>query len=380
MKTPGCELRPYQLCNWCVMDTSDPEILFDTHGRCNHCKAAMHRMAAAVPRPEVAPLELEQIVERIRKAGKGKPYDCVVGVSGGVDSTSVIRQASAAGLRMFPVHFDNGWNDARAADNIKRTLDKFRLDLYTHVVDWEEFRDIQLSFLRASLPNCEIPTDHGIFALLWSIASKERIRYILTGSNLATESIMPAAWSYFDQDLRHLRAVHAAFGHVPIRTLPTISATEYLHGAFILGTRQIRFLDYVNYNRSEATKNLIADVGWTDYGSKHFESIWTRFFQGYYLPNKFGFDKRRAHLSTLICSGQTTRAEALDRLQEPAYDEGLLLKDLRFVLKKFRLTEAEFAEIIRASPRKHSEFPRSRLLGNQFAPLRKAFRWIATHP
>ena len=372
--------REYQICSRCIMDTSDPEIVFDREGVCNHCSAALARMRTQLLPPAERERALQALVESVKADGKGKDYDCIIGISGGVDSTMVAYTVKKLGLRPLAVHFDNGWNTELAVDNIKKTLETLKIDLHTCVVDWEEFRDIQLSFLHSSVANCEIPTDHGIFALLWRTAHEHGLRFILTGSNIATEAIMPYSWAHYHQDLRQLKAIHKRYGRVPLRTLPTMGIPHYLYYVFAKGIRQIPLLNYIDYSRDGAKRLLEKEIGWRDYGYKHYESVWTRFFQGYYLPAKFGFDKRRAHLSTLICSGQMTRAEALSQMEKSVYDEALLRQDLQFVLKKFKLTQDEFDAIIKAPPREARDFPSHHFLFHRLKRWKNVFRKIATSP
>lgn len=368
----------YRICQRCIMDTTDSDIIFDMNGFCNHCTEAMNRIKKQLLPDGERQKSLNELVTRIKADGKGKEYDCIIGLSGGVDSSTVALWVSRLGLRALAVHLDNGWNAEKAVGNIKKVVDKFNIDLYTHVVDWEEFRDIQLSFLKASVPNCEIPTDHGIFALLWQMARKEKVRYILTGSNVVTEAIMPYAWGHYNQDLKHLKAVHRRYRTYPISTLPTISLFQYLHSVFALGIRQVPFLNYFEYRKADAKKELNRELNWCDYGAKHYESVWTRFFQGYYLPVKYGFDKRKAHLSSMICSRQISREEALEEIKSPPYEGDLLRVDMKFVIKKLGLTEQRFAEIMAAAPRKHTEFPSHYYLLHKMGKYKNMFRKIAT--
>lgn len=370
--------RPYQVCTRCIMDTSDPEITFDDAGVCNHCSAALERMDRELLPASQRQRALQDLVDKIKAEGNGKEYDCVIGVSGGVDSTMVALTVKQMGLRPLAVHFDNGWNSELAVDNIKKTLDNLGIDLLTHVVDWEEFRDLQLSFLRASVANCEAPTDHGITALLFQIAARHKVRFILSGSNLATEAILPISWGHYNQDLRHLKALHRRFGSRPLRTMPTISVPAYIYYVFVRRIRQIPLLNYIDYKKDEAKQVLTTELGWRDYGGKHYESVWTRFFQGYYLPTKFGFDKRRAHLSSLICSGQMTREQALTELDKPAYDADLLRQDKQFVLKKFGLTQEELDQILRSAPKLATEYPSNYFLFHTLRKYKNWFRSIAT--
>jgi N-acetyl sugar amidotransferase len=372
--------RNYQICTRCVMDTSDPEIEFDGQGYCNHCTAALERMRRQLLPPDQRKAALADLVEKVRADGRGKRYDCIIGVSGGVDSTTTAYMVKKLGLRPLAVHFDNGWNSELAVDNIKNTLDILDIPLYTYVVDWEEFRDLQISFLKASVANCEAPTDHGLTATLFRSAHREGLRYILSGSNIVTEAIMPLSWGHYNQDLRHLKALHRRFGTIPLRTMPTISIPHYLYYVFLRGMRQIPFLNYIEYDKQVYKELLIRELGWRDYGGKHYESVWTRFFQGYYLPTKFGFDKRRPHLSTLICSQQMTRDAALAELEEPIYEAGLLRQDMEFVIKKFGMTEQEFKSILRMPLKLPTDYPSNYFFFHKLQRYKNIFRAIATKP
>lgn len=362
------------------MDTSDPDIRFNSEGICNHCTAALHRIEKQIGASEDLEHKLLSLTQQIKREGENKEFDCIIGMSGGVDSTTVAYLVKQLGLRPLAIHLDNGWNTEISVDNIHNTLEVLDIELYTHVIEWDEFKDIQLSFLKASVPNCEIPTDHGIAALLFNAAANNGTRFILSGSNLSSESIMPLAWGHYHQDLKHLKAVYKTFYHKTIKTLPTISLLQYLNFVFRKGIRQIPFLNYINYDRNKYKAVLSKELGWRDYGSKHHESIWTRFFQGYYLPVKFGYDKRRAHLSSLICSGGMTRDEALEKMLEPTYPEALMKEDRLFVVKKFGLSENEFDSIVNAKPCAHSEYPGHYFLLGRMVRLKNLFRRVATSP
>lgn len=368
--------RPYQICTRCIMDTSEPEIQFDADGVCNHCTRAIARIEREkIVDPQA---RLAALVAKIKSDGAGKEYDCVIGVSGGVDSTMVAYHVKRLGLRPLAIHLDNGWNSELAVDNIKAALERLDIDLFTHVIDWEEFRDLQLSFLKASVPNCEIPTDHAILALLMKTAMQHGTRYILTGSNLATESIMPVSWGYYNQDLYHLKAIHRRFGTRPLRTFPQISLLQLVLAVFARKIKYIPILNYLNYDKVAAKALLLSDFGWRDYGGKHYESIYTRFFQGHILPTKFGFDKRRAHLSSMICSGSINRDQALEEMKGDIYGGADLAQDREFVIKKFCLTEPEWEAIMDSPPRKHTEYPSLSLLFHESEGLRQFFRRTAT--
>jgi len=360
--------RPYRICSRCVMDTSDPHIVFDDGG-CNHCRRYDRRIAEEVHRGADGARQIERIVEVIRAEGRGKPYDCIAGVSGGVDSTYVLYKLKELGLRPLAVHFDNGWNSEVAVSNIKSTLSRLKVDLFTYVVDWEEFRDLQLSFIKASVPNCEIPTDHAITATLVKTAQKYNVHYVVNGSNVTTEGILPLAWVYYSHDLRHIKALHRRFGTVPMRTFPQLSLYKF---AALLAARRYRvfnLLNYLDYDKTQAVETIKSEVGWQPYGHKHYESIYTRFYQGYYLVKKFGFDKRRAHLSALVCAGQLTRDEALRTLQEDPYAGQDLSVDYDFVVKKLGISPDEFQGYVAAQNKQHTDYPNDLAFIRRFGTL-----------
>jgi N-acetyl sugar amidotransferase len=350
-------LREYQICTRCIMDTSDVEIEFDADGVCNHCRHYDYLVRAILPDDASREDELKAIVERVKRDGRGKEYDCVIGVSGGVDSTYLAYLAKSLGLRPLAVHMDNGWNSTQAVTNIERTLKGLSIDLQTEVLDWEEFRDLQLAFLRASTPDSEIPSDHAINAVLMRAALQHGIKYILLGSNISTESIMPRTWSYGIRDWRYIRSVHRQFGSVPLRTFPHFSLLDLVSFKTLRGCREIHILNYIKYDKAEAMRTLEREIGWRPYGGKHHESVYTRFFQAYILPRKFGADKRRAHLSTLVCGGQITREQALREMDEPICDPALLRQDREFVIKKLGISEQEFERIMALPPRSFWEYP-----------------------
>jgi N-acetyl sugar amidotransferase len=339
------------------MDTSDPDITFDRDGNCNHCTRYFGRVAEEVRCGPDAELALEALVGRIAKEGAGKDYDCIAGVSGGVDSTFVIYKLRELGLRPLAVHFDNGWNSELAVANIKNALDCLKIDLHTDVVDWEEFRDLQLSFLKASVPNCEIPTDHAITATLVRTARRNGIRYVINGSNVVTEGILPISWVYYSHDLYHIRAIHRQFGRVPLKTFPQLSLASFSARILSGSYRMVNLLNYVEYDKAQAVETMKRELNWQYYGGKHYESIYTRWYQGYYLPTKFGFDKRRAHLSALVCAGQISREQGIAELEKNPYADNDLEGDMDFVVKKFGLDRAQLQQLVDNPNRKHTDFP-----------------------
>jgi N-acetyl sugar amidotransferase len=352
--------RPYQICIRCVMDTTDPEIQFDKNGVCNHCRGyeeAVQLYMVPEARREAA---LHKLVAEIKAYGRGKEYDCAIGVSGGVDSTYVAYLVRQFGLRPLAVHMDNGWDSELAVSNIEKVLKRLEIDLHTHVLDWEEFRDLQVAFLKASVPDAEIPTDHAIWAVLHKVAAERELRYILLGANVATEHILPRSWTYGIMDWRYIRSIHRKFGRTRLRTFPHIGFWGLrFYYPFIKGIRTINVLDFINYDKKEAMRILQGELGWRPYGGKHYESIYTRIFQGYILPTKFGIDKRRAHLSTLIMSGQTSRAEASRELDQPAYAGYMPQEDKEYLLKKFGFKEHDFEGIMGLAPRSYRDYPNS---------------------
>lgn len=342
----------YQICKRCIMDTTDPDIIFDEKGYCNHCTNAVKNIEyyKTIDREQ----ELKKIIERIKKKGQGKKYDCIIGVSGGVDSSYLAYKVKEFGLRPLAVHLDNGWDSELAVTNIKNLLTKLDIDLYTYVLDWEEFRSLQVAFLKASTPDSEIPTDHAILALM----RKEAARYnasIIIGSNLITESIMAKSWSQGYQDWEYIKRVNKLYGTKKLKNFPHISIWTRIYYNRVKRQKMYCLLDYLNYNKEQAKKFLIENFGWKDYGSKHHESIYTKFYQNYILPTKFGFDKRKAHLSSLIVAGQITREEALEKMKEKLYNEDELKEHLEYVPKKLGISRKEFEAIMKTPPAKYTD-------------------------
>jgi N-acetyl sugar amidotransferase len=337
------------------MDTSDPNIVFDEKGVCNHCYEHNRLVRQKVLSGEAGSRYLQKLVEEIRQAGRGKPYDCVIGVSGGVDSTYVAYIVKKLGLRPLAVHMDNGWDSELAVKNIEEALKRLHIDLYTEVLNWEEFKDLQVAFLRASTPDSEIPSDHAIAAVLGNMADKLKVKYIISGANVRTETHLPAAWSQGHFDWKYIYSVHKQLGRRELKTFPHVGFFTYYRR--LLTQRRVDILDYIEYSKTEAMKVLQDELGWRYYGGKHYESIYTRFYQGYILPVKFGYDKRRSHLSSLICSGELTRDAALQELNKPTYPPSLQEEDREYVVKKLGLTDEEFEAILVAPKKTIHDFP-----------------------
>ena len=348
--------REYRVCTRCLMDTSDPEIQFDEQGVCNHCHDYDRLIQQRVLKGEAGLRYLEKLVEQIKREGHGKPYDCVMGVSGGGDSTYVAYAAKTKlGLRPLAIHMDNGWDSELAVKNIEETLKRLGIDLYTNVLNWEEFKDLQLAFLKASTPDSEIPSDHAIWAVIGDMAEKLKVRYILSGFNVRTETHLPRAWSQGHFDWKYIQSVHKQFGKRKLKTFPHQGLFTYYRR--LLTLRRVDILNYLDYNKQEAMQLLERELGWKYYGGKHHESIYTRFYQGYILPTKFGYDKRRCHLSSQICSGEITRESALAELQEPSYAPSMQEEDREYVAKKLGVSDGEFDAIMKLPRRNFLDYP-----------------------
>ena len=352
------QIRDYQICSRCIMDTTDRYIEFDRNGVCNHCLEFDEKVRPRILTREQKEPKLLGLVTEIKMAGKGRKYDCIAGLSGGVDSSYVIYLAKKYGLRTLVVHFDNGWDSELAIKNIEEILKKTGFDYYNYIVDWKEFRDLQLAYFKASVVDIEVPTDMGIFSFLKKSASKYRIKYILFGGNIETENVMGKDWNFpTKSDRSNLLAIHKQFGNVKLKTFPMSNplGSKYYNG--LKGIKQVNILTYAECNYDIIKKILLKEFGWRDYGVKHGESTFTKFYQSYVLPEKFGFDKRRAQLSNMICSGQMSRDEAIRRINKPVYMEGELKTEYEYVLKKWKLTRDEFQEIMARPVKSHYDYP-----------------------
>jgi N-acetyl sugar amidotransferase len=366
--------RPYQQCSISVMDTiADPNIRFDEKGICNYYYEYQEKEKTHVHIGAEGERKLQELVQAIRASGEGNKYDCITGVSGGVDSTYVALMAKRLGLRPLIVHFDNSWNSELATKNIENIISTLGFDLYTLVVDWQEFRDLQRAYLKASVVDIEAITDHAIFGTLYRLAAKHDIKYILSGANVVTEAILPSHWIWNKSDHENIKDIHARFGQVPLKTYPLFTARQKRFDVVRKKIGTVDLLNYLPYNKKEVKQAITTELGWRDYGGKHYESVFTRFYQGYILPVKFGIDKRKAHLSNLIFSGQIQKQEALDELQTPIYDPAQLKEDYVFVLKKLGFSVEEFENIMAAPRREHGEF-RTEMSIYQKYPWAKGFK------
>jgi N-acetyl sugar amidotransferase len=340
------EYKATRVCTRCIMDDTVHGITFDENGVCPFCR--IHdTIEKKYALNEESEIRLNKLVERIKKAGKGKKYDCIVGVSGGRDSTYTLYNTVKLGLRPLVVHFDNGWNSEIAVQNIKNATKQLGVDLYTHVADWEEFKDLQRAFLKASVSDAEVPTDWVIFSVLFKIAARENIRHIIHGHSFRTEGTTPLTWTYMDG--RYVKDVHRRFGSGQTKSFPVMGLFEYLYYTLVRRIKQERILYYIPYDEKKVMSLVTDELSWKDYGGKHHESKYTAFFQGYILTRKFNIDKRKLHYSALIRSGQMTRDEALYRVKVDPYSGGE--EPLDYCLKKLDFTHDEFEKIMNEPPK-----------------------------
>lgn len=331
-----------QVCSKCILDSTVPEIFFDDEGVCNYCEINDEIMKQ-YPAKEEGKKLLDDIVKKIKKKGKGKKYDCIVGVSGGTDSTYTLHFVKQLGLRPLAVHFDNGWNSEIAVKNIKNATNKLDIDLYTLVADWEEFKDLQVSFLKSSTPDAEVPTDYAIISVLLKVAAKEKIKYIIEGQASRAEGTTPLGWTYHDG--RYLRHVQRKFGKMKSKSFPILSLFHLIYYFFVRRVKLVRPLEYIDYSKEMARALNKKELGWEDPGGHHHESIFTKFFQSYYLNEKFNIDKRKRECSAKIRSGNMTREEALEEVKKPyPVEEGIV----DYTINKLGLTEDEFDKIMKA--------------------------------
>jgi N-acetyl sugar amidotransferase len=359
--------RAYQICANCIMDTSDSKIEFDARGWCDYCNNFHQNIVPNWHNDVRGEREILAIAEKIRRAGNGRKHDCVLGVSGGVDSSYVTCIAvEKLGLRPLLFHVDTGWNSQHSVNNIEKLLDGLGLDLHTEVVNWPEMKDLQLAFFKAQVPHVDTPQDHAIFAALYNFATANGFKYVLTGANYSTECVRePLEWHYHATDLRQMKDIHARFGTRPLDTFPMADIFTYkLYYRYVKGMRVVKPLNYLPYIKEPVMEQLAARFGWQRYAHKHHESRFTRFYEGYWLPTKFGYDKRRAHFSSLILTGQMTRDEALRRIAQPAYDEAAIAQDFEFVATKLDLTVAELQELMRGPNKTYHDYKSNSVIIN----------------
>lgn len=362
--------KKYRVCIRCVMDTSDPKIYFDEKGVCNHCNTFDATVKGHWFPNEEGKGKLKNIFEDVKKQGENQEYDCIIGLSGGVDSSYLALLMKDYGLRPLVVHVDAGWNSELAVYNIEKIVKYCNYELHTVVLDWQEVRDLQLAYLKAGIANQDVVQDHAFFASLYHFSVKNKIKYVISGGNIATEFVFPQSWHHSAMDAINLKSIHKKYGSVKLRNYKTISFFQYyIYYPFIKKMKTIRPLNYLPYDRKKALSELKTTVGYKEYGRKHGESRFTKFFQNYYLPKKFGYDKRRAHLSSLILSGLITRNEAMSELDLPLYEYTELQQDKQYIAKKLGITVDELDSQISFPGRSYKDF-------NNWDPLYKSLKKI----
>ena len=365
------EVNLVRMCNRCVMDTSAVEIRFGAEGNCSFCSGMIAQHAGPLGKSDVSEAK-RRLVERIRRQGLGKKYDCIVGVSGGVDSAWALTQAVQEGLRPLAVHMDNGWDSELAQSNIANLIAGLDVDLYTHVIDWPEYRGLMQAFLDADVIDIELLYDNAMLAVNYAAARRFGTRFILSGSNSATEGMrMPTEWNWYKRDAANIKSISAAHGGPFIDTFPMFSTREWLWDTYARRIRWVPFLDYTDYVKEDALEYLERNLGFRRYENKHGESIFTRFYQGFLLPRKFGVDKRRLHYATLVVAGQMSREEALALLElDPYSDPRELEDDTAYFLRKMRWSAADLEAYLNRPPRPHTDYRSERWMYSTLARAR----------
>ncbi|MCW8899123.1 MAG: N-acetyl sugar amidotransferase [Gammaproteobacteria bacterium] len=333
-----------KICTNCVMDTTDSKIEFDDKGVCDHCNTFYNHTLPNWHTDKQGERSLEILVDKIKRTGKGKDFDCIIGMSGGIDSSYLTYIAKEKlGLRPLVFHVDAGWNSQEAVNNIEKLVDCLELDLYTEVIDWEEMKDLQLAFFKSGVPHIDSPQDHSFFATMYKFAEKYGVKYILTGGNLSTECVRnPIEWMYYQSDSVQLHDIHGQFGLKKLVNFPVTNILKHkIYLPYIKGIKVVRPLDSIPYIKQDAIDLLVNKFGWQPYPQKHFESRFTKFYEGYWLPKRFGFDTRKVQYSSLILTGQMTRDEALNKLSKPAYDEEKIEHEFEYIATKLGISVGE---------------------------------------
>lgn len=360
------------------MDTTDPDIRFDESGRCNHCDSLEKQLQQIRERNGAGEDYLKRIVQILKSKGKGRKYDAVLGISGGVDSCYAAWLLSQYGVRLLLVHMDNGWNSDEANANIKKVASALKLDYESYVLDWHQFRDAQLAFLKASVIEAETPTDVAIAAIVHKAAARHRVKFIIGGGNLATEGILPKQWHYDSKDARFFKSVLNTFGSQKAKGFPLFGYQKEIFYKVVKGIRIIYPLNYIRFNKRETVLFLEKQIGWKYYGGKHHESRFTKFIHSYYLVKKFNIDYRKATYSSLITAGEMTRNEAVEILNIQPYKEEDISREMDFIAKKLGISRIELEEILASPPRSYNDYPNSkRKLEKLYSLYRKFFSKVA---
>ncbi len=373
---PSMHSRTYQICTNCVMDTTDSVIVFDVQGVCDHCRTFDEKIRPNWHTDKRGEQGLSALVKRIQVTGKEGDFDCIIGMSGGIDSSYLTYIAKEQlGLRPLVFHVDAGWNSQIAVNNIERLVDGLGLDLFTEVIDWEEMKDLQLAFFRSGVSHIDTPQDHAFFATMYKFATKHRVKYILTGANLSTECIRnPIEWMYYQSDSVQLLDIHRQFGSRPLKTYPVTSILWHkVWLPYVRGIKVLRPLNHLPYIKEEAKKLLMDRFGWQPYPQKHFESRFTKFYESYWLPERFGYDVRKVQYSSLIVTGQMSREEALQRLQLSPYDKATIGQEIEFVANKLGVSIEELNSYMKLPKRTYKDFKSQRQIYDLGAHVMRAF-------
>lgn len=356
-------MRDYQICANCVMDTSDSQIEFDENGVCDHCRGFKTHVEPNWHPDAVGEKMFAGVVEKIKNDGKGRDFDCILGMSGGLDSSFLLHKAvKDFGLRPLVFHVDGGWNTDIAVSNIQALVEKLGLDLYTEVINWNEMRDFQLAFFKSGVPHIDIPQDHAFIATLYNFADKHKIKYILNGGNISTECVRnPLEWLYYGTDMRQLKDIKNKFGTVPMKTYPFSSVLRHkFYLRYVRGVQVVKPLDWMPYTK-EMARDLLSELyGWKPYPQKHFESRFTRFYEGYWLPERFGYDTRRVQFSSLILTGQMSRDDALKALQSPAYDPDTIEHEFDYIARKLGISSDELRGYFTMPKKSYADYKNQR--------------------
>lgn len=365
----------YQICSYCVMDTTDEDIKFNGQGRCNHCIEFEEILTNSKYAKHNVDEKLQALLKRVKTKRHNKKYDCLVGISGGVDSCYTAYLCKKWGLNPLLIHMDNGWNTEIAVKNVKKMIDKLGFDYVSYVLDWREFREIQLAFLKSSIVDLEIPTDIAIAASLYKTASKYKIKYIISGGNFSGEGILPLTWGYHVlKDEKLYRNIVNRYSKIKIKKTPIVGLRGEIYYKFLKRIKFLYPLNFIDYDKDEAKQFLINEFDWEDYGGKHSESKITAFWQSYVMPKKYNMDYRRATFSSQIVSGQMNREKALELLKPLPYDEEKIKLDKKFIAKKYNISLNELEEYLNAPPKTYKDFPNSKDLILKFYNLyRKLF-------
>ncbi|MAS52603.1 MAG: LPS biosynthesis protein [Flavobacteriales bacterium] len=351
--------REYQVCSTCVMDTTDSNISFDENGVCDHCNTFFKDIKPNWHTDKKGEAEIKKVVEKIKKQGKGKDFDCIMGMSGGIDSSYLLYLAvKKLGLRPLVFHVDAGWNSQEAVNNIEKMVDQLGLDLYTEVIDWEEMKDLQLAYFKAGVSNIDTPQDHSFFATMYKFASKHKVKYILTGGNYSTECVRnPLEWMYYQSDSIQLKDIYKKYGTGKLKNFPITNILWHkVYLPYIKGIKLIRPLDFMEYDKEAATQFLVDEFGYQRYPQKHFESRFTKFYEAYWLTEKFGYDTRKVQYSSLILTNQMTREEALKKLESPAYKPETIKDDFEYIATKLGITVEELQGYMNQPNRSNKDF------------------------